>query len=84
MTPFLLPDNRRQDAHYRALENKKICDIEPGAFGFEMICHRGDTHMIKLRNFWSNYGEDTLLLSVLMMVFMGLYLLAAYLFIYTF
>jgi hypothetical protein len=40
--------------------------------------------MIKLRNFWSNYGEDTLLLSVLMMVFMGLYLFAAYLFIYTF
>lgn len=41
----------------------------------------GDIHMIKLRNFWSNYGEDTLLVSATMIVTVGLYLLVAYLFI---
>jgi hypothetical protein len=37
--------------------------------------------MIKLRNFWSNYGEDTLLVSGLLLLFLGLYLLLAYLMI---
>ena len=40
-----------------------------------------DIHMIRLRNFWSNYGEDTLLVSATMIVSLGLYLLVAYLFI---
>jgi hypothetical protein len=38
-------------------------------------------HMIKLRKFLSNFGEDALLVSGLMVVFLGLYLLLAYLII---
>jgi hypothetical protein len=39
--------------------------------------------MLKLRNFWSEYGEDTILASVLMTFFLGLFLLISYLLIYT-
>ena len=39
----------------------------------------GDTHMIKLHKFWSNYGEDALLISVLILIFLAVYLAAAYL-----
>jgi hypothetical protein len=34
--------------------------------------------MDKLRGFWSNYGEDTLLVSVVIMGVMALYFLGAY------
>ena len=37
--------------------------------------------MIKLRKYLSNFGEDALLVSGLMVVFLGLYLLLAYLII---
>ena len=37
--------------------------------------------MIKLRDFWSNYREDALLVSGLLLLFLGLYLLLAYLII---
>jgi hypothetical protein len=37
--------------------------------------------MIKLRKFLLNFGEDALLVSGLMVVFLGLYLLLAYLII---
>jgi hypothetical protein len=37
--------------------------------------------MIKLRKFISNFGEDTLLVSGLLVVFLGLYFLLAYLII---
>jgi hypothetical protein len=36
---------------------------------------------IKLHKFWSNYAEDVLLISGAIIVLVGLYLLAAYLFI---
>ena len=45
---------------------------------------QGDTHMIKLRNFWSEYGSDTLIASIVMMVVFGIFLLIAYLLIKTF
>ena len=35
--------------------------------------------MIKLRKFFWNYGEDALLVSGLLLFFLGLYLLLAYL-----
>jgi hypothetical protein len=35
--------------------------------------------MIKLRNFWLDYGKDTVLVVVLNSVVLGLYWLAAYL-----
>jgi hypothetical protein len=44
----------------------------------------GDTHMIRLRNFWSQYGADTVIASIVMMVVVGLFLLISYLFIKTF
>ncbi len=34
--------------------------------------------MIKPRKFWSNYAEDTLLISSVMIGTLGLYLFAAY------
>ena len=46
--------------------------------------HRGDTYMIRLRNFWSEYGADTVFASIVMMVVLGLFLLISYLFIKTF
>jgi hypothetical protein len=39
----------------------------------------GDTHMLKLLKLWSNYGEDAMLLSVLIFFFLGIYLTTAYL-----
>ena len=39
--------------------------------------------MLKLRNFWSEYREDTILASVLMTRFLGFFLLISYLLIYT-
>jgi hypothetical protein len=45
--------------------------------------HREGCGMLKLRNFWSEYGEDTILASVLMTFFLGLFLLISYLLIYT-
>jgi hypothetical protein len=39
--------------------------------------------MTKLRNWWSNLGEDTLLLSAIIGLVLGLYFLVAYLFIKT-
>src|SRR5215207_9722125 len=44
----------------------------------------GGTHMIKtfkLHKFWSNYGEDTLLVSGIIILVLALYLLAAYVFL---
>ena len=35
--------------------------------------------MIKLRSFWSSYGEDALVVSGLLLLFLGLYLLLAFL-----
>jgi hypothetical protein len=35
----------------------------------------------KLHNFWSNYGEDTLLVSGIIILVLALYLLAAYVFL---
>lgn len=40
--------------------------------------------MIKLRNFWSEYREDTVIASIIMMVVLGLFFLISYLFIKTF
>jgi hypothetical protein len=40
--------------------------------------------MIKSRNFWSEYGEDTVIASIVMMVVLGLFLLISYLFSRTF
>ena len=40
--------------------------------------------MIRLRNFWSEYGADTVIASIVMMVVLGLFLLISYLFIKTF
>ncbi len=40
--------------------------------------------MIKLRNFWSEHGSDTLIASIVMMVVWALFLLISYLFIKTF
>jgi hypothetical protein len=37
--------------------------------------------MTKLRQWWSNFGEDTLLVSTIIGLVLGLYLLVAYLFI---
>jgi hypothetical protein len=37
--------------------------------------------MTKLRNWWSNFGEDTMLVSAIIGLVLGLYFLAAYLFI---
>jgi hypothetical protein len=37
--------------------------------------------MTKLRNWWSNFGEDTMLVSAILGLVLGLYFLVAYLFI---
>ncbi|MCE3242019.1 MAG: hypothetical protein K0Q83_2526 [Deltaproteobacteria bacterium] len=37
--------------------------------------------MTKLRKWWSDFGEDTLLFSAIIGLVLGLYLLVAYLFI---
>jgi hypothetical protein len=37
--------------------------------------------MTKLRQWWSNFGEDTLLVSAMIGLVLGLYWLVAYLFI---
>jgi hypothetical protein len=37
--------------------------------------------MTKLRNWWSNFGEDTMLVSAIIGIVLGLYFLVAYLFI---
>jgi hypothetical protein len=63
--------------------NRKISDNEPAALSMQIIRHP-ETHLTKLRNYWSRYGEDTLLLLATMLVIVGLYLLFAYLFITTF
>ena len=39
---------------------------------------------IKLGKFWSNYAEDVLLITAVIVAVLGVYLLAAYLFISTF
>jgi hypothetical protein len=62
------------------LEKKARCDI------YSRCCilakdygSPGGSHMIKLRNFWLDYGKDTVLVVVLNSVVLGLYWLAAYL-----
>jgi hypothetical protein len=54
--------------------------------GFGSNCGSESLHdpTIKLHKFWSNYVEDTLLVSAVIIAVWGLYLLAAYLFISTF
>jgi hypothetical protein len=37
--------------------------------------------MTKLRNWWSNFGGDTMLVSAILGLVLGLYFLVAYLFI---
>ena len=44
--------------------------------------HLEDTHMIKLRKL-SEYGADTVIASIVMMVVVGLFLLISYLFVKT-
>lgn len=39
--------------------------------------------MTKLRKWWSNFGEDTLFVSGIIGLVLGLYLLVAYLFVRT-
>jgi hypothetical protein len=63
------------------LAKKRICDNQLATFQLCLIRQQEDIQMIKLRNFWSNDGEDTLLVSGLLLLFLGLYLLLAYLMI---
>ena len=44
--------------------------------------HLEDIHMMKLRKF-SEYGADTVIASIVMMVVVGLFLLISYLFVKT-
>ena len=58
---------------------KKVCDTKRWICLALSVTRR--IHMIKLRKFLSNFGEDALLVSGLLVVFLGLYLLLAYLII---
>ena len=61
----------------RLLAPKKISLYIRSAFGLELP-NTGSTHM---RNFWSNYREDTLIVSAFIIVCLALYLLIVYFFI---
>lgn len=62
-----------------SLQSKNFVIINPPHFGLEIVRQRGDTHMIKTIK--SKYAEDVLLIAVCMIACLGLYFLAAYLFV---
>ena len=63
-----------------SLEKEKIFDLDRRILAEDHASLR-DTHMFKPRKFRSKHAEDTLLISLVMIVTLGLYLFAAYLII---
>ena len=58
----------------RPLTPKKISLYKRSAFGLELP-NTGSTHM---RSFWSNYREDTLIVTAFVIVWLALYSVVAY------